>query len=620
VEIRDYVANRAPVPSGTLTELLFEAVERYGERTAFQSIVSPDELRGISYDRFLELVREVALGLRGLGLKRGDRVAILSENRQEWSQVDFGAACLGVPVVPIHTTLMAPQIAYILRDSGARVLFVSTAELASTALEALAELEERPALVIFQEAPETPEAFQGWEAFRGEGTRAFGGESMAAFREEALRADPRDTATILYTSGTTGEPKGVVLTHNNFSSNLKAISSTIPFSQDDSTLSFLPLSHVLQRTGDYLFFSRGMTIVYARSLRTVAEDLRIARPTKVIAPPRFYEKAYQKIMEQDGLKGFIVRWASEVGEAWTDETLAGRRPTWILRSVYWLARALVFKNIHEALGGRTVFFISGSAPLSTHINKFFYSAGVQILEGYGLSETSPVVTANTLEDFRIGSVGVPIPGTEIRIAEDGEILVRGPQVMPEYFNRPRETRETFTQDGWLCTGDIGEVDEDGFLWITDRKKNLLVTAGGKNIAPAPIENRLRESLFVDQVVMIGDGKNFPALLVVPSFHVLERWARERGVGFQDRGTLLGDPSVQAHLKAEIFGALGPLASYETPKKVGLLQEEFTIEGGILTPNLKVKRRVVRERYGSLIDALYDPANRDRTLFVGGESK
>jgi len=618
MEVRDYLANRTPVPSGTLTKLLFDSVDRFGARIAFRAILSPERFGSISFTRFLELTREVVLGLRRLGLTRGDRIAILSENRPEWSQVDFGAACLGVPLVPIHTTLTSSQIAYILRDSGAVVLFVSTDEMLLKAQDALEELDRAVDLVLFDEIPDGPQGSLAWREFRSLGVEALGTESLEAFWEEALRARPEDTATILYTSGTTGEPKGVVLSHNNFCSNVAAVSSTIPFRQEDSTLSFLPLSHVLQRTGDYLFFSHGMTITYARSLRSVAEDLVIARPTKVIAPPRFYEKAHAKIMEQRGLKGFLVRWATEVGEAWTDETLAGRKPTWILRLVYRLAQVLVFARIKEALGGRIDFFISGSAALAPEINKFFFAAGVRILEGYGLSETSPVVTANTPEAYRIGSVGVPVPATEIRIAEDGEILVRGPQVMGGYFNRPEDTAAALTKDGWLRTGDIGEIDEDGFLWITDRKKNILVTAGGKNIAPGPIENQVRGSRYVDQAVMIGDGRNFPALLVVPSFEALEPWARSTGIHAEDRAALLRNTRVQEMMKAEVFGSLGPLASFETPKKVGLIQEEFTIEGGILTPNLKVKRRVVRERYGDLIREFYDPANRDRWVFVNGE--
>jgi len=614
---RDYLANRTPVPAGTLTQLFFESVDRFGDRVAFRSI-REGGFTELTYRQVLQKAQAVAGALQEMGLERGDRIAILSDNREEWSQTDYGALCAGVPLVPVHSTLTAAQAAYVIHDSGARIVFTSGGAPLEKVLEAVASCPDVIRVVCFDPPLERGEEVMSWDDFleAGRGRTDEGAEE--AFRERALAAEPHGCATILYTSGTTGDPKGVVLTHNNLYSNVKATTAVIPFDETDTTLSFLPLSHILQRMGDYLFFSSGSTIVYARSMKTIAEDLITARPTKVIAPPRFYEKTYQKIMEQRGLKGLIVRWAREVGEAWADEELAGREPTWILKLVYRLANFLVFKKVQEGLGGRAVFFISGSAPLAPEINKFFFSAGIRILEGYGLSETSPVATANTLEDFQIGTVGPPIPGTEIRIAEDGEILIRGPQVMKEYFNRPEATSAAITHDGWLVTGDIGEIDEDGHLRITDRKKNLLVTTGGKNIAPAPIENRVKGNRFVDQVVMIGDHRHFPALLVVPAFEVLEPWAAGAGIVAESRRHLLRERSVQEHMEREVFGSLGDLASFETPKKLGLIEEEFTIEGGILTPNQKVKRRVVRERYGALIESFYDTAHRDRTVFVEGE--
>jgi long-chain acyl-CoA synthetase len=283
--------------------------------------------------------------------------------------------------------------------------------------------------------------------------------------------------------------------------------------------------------------------------------------------------------------------------------------------VYRMAHLLVFRKIHQAVGGRLIFFFSGSAPLAPHINKFFFSSGIRILEGYGLTETSPGISMTSLDRFRIGTVGPPIPGTEIKLATDGEILVRGPQVMKEYFCRPEETRAAFDEEGWFKTGDIGEITEDGYLTITDRKKNILVTAGGKNVAPGPIENLIKANRFVDQVVMIGDGRNFPSLLVVPDFKYLEGFARSAGLDWGERKELLRDPRIRDHMGKEIFGLLGDLASYEKPKKIGLIQEEFTIEGGIMTPNQKVKRRVVGERYGPLIERLYDPANREVDVLV-----
>lgn len=614
---RDYLANRLPVPTGTLTRLFFESVDRFGDRVAFRSI-GEEGLRDLTYREVLRQVRAVAGALTAMGLERGDRIALLSDNRVEWSQTDYGALCAGMPLVPVHSTVTAPQAAHVIRDSGSRIVLTSGAELLDKVLEAVGSCPEVMRVVCFDPPPGDRAGVTGWEEFLEIGRGGGDDLSEEEFRERALLAEPHDCATILYTSGTTGDPKGVVLTHNNLYSNVKATTAVIHFDETDTTLSFLPLSHILQRMGDYIFFSSGSTIVYARSMRTIAEDLVTARPTKVIAPPRFYEKSYQKVMEQRGIKGLIVRWAREVGEAWTDERLAGREPTWILKLVYRLAHALVFRRIQEGLGGRAVFFISGSAPLAPEINKFFFSAGIRILEGYGLSETSPVATANTLEDFKIGTVGPPVPGTEIKIAEDGEILIRGSQVMKEYFNRPAETAEAITEDGWLYTGDIGEIDEDGHLCITDRKKNLLVTTGGKNIAPAPIENRVKGNRFVDQAVMIGDRRHFPALLVVPAFDALEPWAEAAGIRAGSRRHLLMERRVQDLMQREVFGCLGDLASFETPKKLGLIEEEFTIEGGILTPNQKVKRRVVGERYGALIEGFYHPANRDRTVFVNGE--
>ncbi len=615
METRDYLANRVPVPVGTLTGLFFEAVGRFPDRVAYQALGTGGDLRGLTYRQVHSQVRAVAGGLRALGLARGDRVALLSENRMEWPQTDFGALAAGAALVPIHTTLTPAQVGFILADSGARALFVSSSVMLEKAREAVGSCAFSGPVVVFDTLPGDGEGTLAWEEFLRKGNRAMAEVGDDAFREEALSLDPGDVATILYTSGTTGEPKGVVLTHNNLASNVRAVNMIVPVDETDVTLSFLPLSHSLQRVVDYVFFSRGSTITYGRSLQSIGEDLRIVAPTKVVAAPRFFEKSYQAVMERRGLEGLVVRWAREVGEAWAEEKLAGREPTWILKLVRGLAHALVFRKVHQAMGGRIVFFVCGSAPLAPEINRFFYSAGILILEGYGLTETSPAATLNTLSDFQVGAVGPPIPGTEIRIATDGEILVRGPQVMKGYFNRPQETAEAIDSDGWLLTGDIGEIDQRGHLRITDRKKDIIVTAGGKNIAPAPIENRVKGNRFVDQAVLIGDQRGFPSLLVVPAFGAVESWARERGLSFVTRGEVLKDRRVQEHLRKEILGSLGDLASFERPKKIGLIREDFSIDGGILTPNLKVKRRAVHERYGDLIRQLYDPDNLSRDLFV-----
>jgi long-chain acyl-CoA synthetase len=610
---RDYMANRAEVPTGTLTGLFFQAADRFGDKAAYQSI-RDGGLVDISYREAYSLAMAVAGGLHALGIAPGERVALLSENRAEWSQSDWGALLAAVPDVPIYSTLTAPQVGYILKDSGARVVFASTDEQLVKALAAKQLCQQEIQVVVFDPVPDLPEGVLAWDAFLRMGEEALKEVGEDHFRARAEAVQPEDVATILYTSGTTGEPKGVVLTHNNLYTNLRACLAVIPVYPTDVTLSFLPLSHVFQRTADYFFFSEGCTVAYARSLKTIAEDLTLVRPTKVVSVPRVYEKIFKKIVDQTGVKGRLVRWAREVGDAWADEKLAGREPTVTLRAIYGLAHRLVFSKIHRSVGGRLEFFISGGAPLAAEINKFFYSAGILILEGYGLTETSPVLTANTPSDFQVGTVGPPVPSTEVRIAEDGEILVRGPQVMKGYFNRPEDTAAVLSPDGWFSTGDIGEIDDRGHLRITDRKKDVLVTAGGKNIPPQPIERLLSKSPFVEQAVLLGEGRNFTALLVAPAFERLEAWARSVGIAFADRTELLRNRRVQERMSHEIFKWFEDLAVFEKPKKIGLILEEFTIEAGILTPSQKVKRRAVYDRYGALIERLYDPANMERSVF------
>ena len=611
---RDYVANPAELPVGTLCQLLFEAVDHFGDKTAVQRIVGVG-LEDLSYREVLRSTKVVAGGLKAMGIERGDRVAILSYNRPEWALADWGCLCYGVQDVAIYFTLTAPQVAYILKDSDCRMVFAQDEEQALKARKACQEVKMEIPIVIFDPPEDLPAGMIAWEDFLARGREATTDQTDAEFRAEALAIEPHEVATLLYTSGTTANPKGVMLTHNNLFSNARAMGRVVHFGPEDQTLSYLPLCHVFQRTTDYLMFDRGCTIAYARSMTTVPEDLLLVRPTKVVSVPRLYEKTYQKVREQTGVAGKIVSWALEVGEAYVEEKLAGREPTLVLKAVYRLADALVYRKIYEALGGRIVFFITGGGPLSPEINKFFHSVGIPILEAYGLTETSPGVTANAVDDFRIGTVGRPVPGTEVKILEDGEILVRGPQVMLGYNNLPDETASVITQDGWFHTGDIGEIDEDGFLKITDRKKNILVTAGGKNIAPAPIEQRVMGIPFVEQVVMIGDGMRYPAMLVVPAFERLENWARNKGLDFEDRESLARLPQVHGLFERLVFGELTDLAGFETPKKIGLIFEEFTIENGILTPSQKVKRRVVRERYGQLIARLYDEGAREQTVFV-----
>jgi long-chain acyl-CoA synthetase len=395
-----------------------------------------------------------------------------------------------------------------------------------------------------------------------------------------------------------------MLTHNNVASNVLASAEVLPIGPADQTASFLPLSHILQRMVDYLFIHVGCPIAYPRSILTVVEDFAYIRPTVAVSVPRLYEKIYNGVMEARGLKKRIIDWAVDVADRVADLRLSGKEPGALLAAQYALADKLVYRKVKDAVGGRLGFFVSGGAPLAPTLNRFFYSIGLMILEGYGLTETSPVTNVNTLEDFRIGTVGKPLPGTEIRIADDGEILVRGPQVMKGYYNKPEATAEAIDGEGWFHTGDVGALDDDGFLRITDRKKDIIVTAGGKNVAPQPIENRLKSNPFVEQAVMVGDRRKFVSLLVVPSFVNLEAWATEQGITWSGRAELLARPEVQAHVEAEIAVGLDDLSPFETPKRIALLEEEFTIQNGTLTPTLKIKRRVVQDRFKELIDGFY----------------
>ena len=607
-----FASNDTPVPESTLTELFFESVDRRRNRVGCQRMPAEGVLEDITYGEALAIVSGVVASLDASGVAKGDRVAILSENRPEWAFVDYGCLCAGVIPVPIYPTLGAGQIAYLLRDSGTSMVFVSDREQTEKALEAATECPQDVTVVAFDDDSATSDAVVSWGDFLRSGERIAAGWSEADFRERALSVVPHDVATILYTSGTTGDPKGVVLTHNNIASNVRAARMVLDVSELDNTVSFLPLSHILQRMCDYLFMWVGCRIAYPRDIQTLVDDMKVIRPTVVVSVPRIYEKIYNGIMAARGVKKMLVEWAAGVADRAADERLAGRRITGWLAVQYRLADRLVFSKVKAAVGGRIRFFVSGGGPLAPALNRFFYSIGLTIYEGYGLTETSPVTNVNSEEAFRIGTVGRPVPGTEVRIAEDGEILVRGPQAMKGYYNAPEATAAVIDDEGWFATGDIGVIDDDGYLSITDRKKDIIVTAGGKNIAPQPIENRLKTHPLVEQAVIVGDRRRYPSLLVVPDFGALERWAQSSGLSHGSREELVRDPAVVSHMERETLGALGDLPSYERPKKLALLREELTVENGFLTPTLKVKRREVQERLKDVIDRLYEQEPVDAT--------
>jgi long-chain acyl-CoA synthetase len=589
----------------TLNQLFVDSVERYDRPNALQVKVG-GRYQPISHHTLAARVRHTAFGLRALGVARGSRVAILSENRPEWAIADYACLMSGLVDVPIYPTLPAEQIAFILADSGVIAIFASTAEQVAKIAKIHPQLPALEHIVTFEDAL-VPGATITLAALEAKGAAAMTPDTEARFREEALAILPGEVATVIYTSGTTGEPKGAMLTHGNIASNVSAVIDVLAMDASDVSLSFLPLSHILERMFDYFMFAKGVSIAYVETMDTIAENLREVRPTIVVSVPRIYEKVHARItdtaLQAGGAKRRIFVWARSVGERWTTEVLAGRRPGAWLALQHRIADRLVFAKVRAAVGGRIRYFVSGGAPLSPDIARFFFAAGLKILEGYGLTETSPVISVNTPERIAIGTVGMPVPGVEVRVAEDGEILTRGPHVMKGYLNNPDATREVIDDEGWFHTGDIGTL-EDGLLRITDRKKDIIVTAGGKNIAPQPIENLVNSNKYVSQAVMIGDRRKFPVILVVPNFDQLERWAAEKKIEIPDRRALLAHPLVQSKMEREVIGGLEHFATFEKPKKVVLLEHDFTIESGELTPTLKVKRRTVDLIFRAEIDAAY----------------
>ena len=598
----------SPTSPSTLNELFHGAITRYRERAiAMRWKPAGGQWTPISYQQLHDRTRAVSLALANLGIRNGDRVAILSENCPEWAIVDYAVLALGAADVPIYPTLPATQVEYILRDSGAVAAFASTQAMLDKVLEVRSALPALRHVVAFEPTAHGPDvlAFSELEALG----RALPVEGWEA---ASLMVQAGDLATIIYTSGTTGDPKGVMLTHGNITSNVIAGLQRIPIQDDpgqQECLSFLPLSHIFERmAGHYLMLHAGAIINYAGSIDTVSADMGEIRPTIMCSVPRLYEKIYARVQENamagSAAKRQIFRWARRVGEACVDLTLAGKPVPLALAAQRAVADRLVFRKLRDRTGNRLRFFVSGGAPLNADIARFFLAAKLPILEGYGLTETSPVISVNTFKDLRLGSVGKTLPGNEVKIAPDGEILTRGPNVMQGYFNKPEATREVLEPDGWFHTGDIGEIDSDGFLRITDRKKDLIVTAGGKNIAPQPIENMVRTNKWILNAVMLGDRRAYPIMLVVPNLPLLQEWARRHDYAFIDDDALLARPETHEKIEREVKRMLRDLARYEVPKRFVLVKEDFSIEAGELTPTLKVRRRIVEQRYRDRIEAAY----------------
>ncbi len=567
--------------------------------------------RPVSTDEFVERVRRLSAALIGLGIQPGDRVALMAENGVHWPTVDFATLCIGAITVPIYPTLTADQAAYVANDCGARVLFVQGKERLDAMLRERESMAQISTYILIDGESGDPTIKSLDSMLRD--TEPMPQEE---FEAHARNAKPDDLATFIYTSGTTGNPKGVMLTHNNITSNAQAALARSELAKGWVALSFLPLSHVFERTVDYVYFLQGVSIAYAESVQAVAQNLSEINPHTFVSVPRVYEKILAKIHENvaasSPLKQKIFAWAEGVAANALPYRLRRESPPGLLGVQLKIADALVFGKIRARLGTRFRYAVSGGAPLSADLAKFFWGAGIEIYEGYGLSETSPVLAVNAPYKVKMGTVGTIVEGTELRIAEDGEILAQGPQIMRGYHNLPDATAEAIDAEGWFHTGDIGEIDDDGFLRITDRKKEIIVNAYGKNIAPAPIENALKSSRFIEQAVVIGDQRKFLSALLVPNFETLAFWAQQEGLSVSDTKELMALAEVRELFSTEVATVNGKLARYEQVRFWELLPDEFTIETGELTPTQKVKRRVINKKFGNVIDQMYTDAEQMKT--------
>ncbi|CAI8003780.1 Putative long-chain-fatty-acid--CoA ligase [Geodia barretti] len=570
----------------TINQMVQNTIQQYGSKTALSHKVDK-KYQDISYATLAERIKDFCLGLTELGLQKGDRVALLSENRPEWAITDLATLAGGGVTVPMFSTLTSAQVEYIVRDSGAKILCVSS---------------ERQLQKIKDWDANVPTNLQHIVIFDDL-------QDDSVYQQASDAVGPDDLASIIYTSGTTGDPKGAMLTHSNFMSNAQAAMRIVSITPDDVFLSFLPLSHVFERMGGhYLPLSGGATIAYAESLFTIRQDMQEVRPTIMMSVPRLYEGMHERIIrsvkEGSSTKQKIFHWSVGVGAKVSQAIQRKRKPNPILSLKASIANKLVFQKLKAVTGGRLRFFVSGGAPLSKAIAEFFHAAGILILEGYGLTETSPVISVNQPDRWKFGTVGPIVPGVEVKIAEDGEILSRGPHIMQGYFNKPSDTAEAIDADGWFHTGDIGEIDEEGFLAITDRKKNILVLSNGKNVAPQPIENQLKQSPYISEIMLLGDQHKSVAALIVPSLDEIKEYAKEQQLETGDMAALLQTQEIQRLIRGEINQYSSDLADFERVRMFTLMAEEFSEKSGEMTPTLKLKRSVVMENHKAAIDQMY----------------
>ncbi|MBN1271579.1 MAG: long-chain fatty acid--CoA ligase [Candidatus Aminicenantes bacterium] len=587
----------------TLSDLFLNTVKSF-PKDNIMMVKKEGKYVSISTDEFKERVIHFSCGLSALGLHKGDKLVILSENRPEWVMTDIATICQGGITVPIYTSLVPEQIRYIIEDSDAKIVVYSNGDQWPKLNKIKDSLKKVQHFISL--SADVPEEVISYNRVLEKGKEVLVKDPQF-FEKTAKGLQPEDTASIIYTSGTTGIPKGVILSHKNFVSNVKTTAEIIEFTVEDTTLSFLPLSHVLERMVTFAYLYKGCSIAYAESVEKVADNLVEVRPQIMVSVPRVFEKIYSRVMDMvlsgSSLKKKIFFWAVKVGKEYGRRQREKYKISGFLRFKRNIAHKLVFSKIIEKTGGRVRFFISGGAPLSKDIAEFFYAMGLLVLEGYGLTETSPVIAVNTIEEVKFGSVGRPIPGVDVKIADDGEILAKGPNVMKGYYKKEAETREVFENE-WFKTGDIGYLDEDGFLFITDRKKDLIVTTGGKNVAPQPIENKLKTNPYISNIVVIGDKRKYIAALVVPDFEKIGEYARANNIAYSQPEDLVQNDQVRHFLEAEIKRMTPDLATYEEVKRIVILPRDFEIEQDEITPTLKIKRNIIENKYKKEIDALY----------------
>ena len=594
----------------SLGRLFWERVSESGERTA-QRVKIDGAWRDVSWRALGEEVREVALGLIALGRQPGDAVGLLSQTRGEWVRADFAILSMGGVTIPVYATYPPETLAYIVRDSETRTLFVEDKQQLRKALAALAEMPSLEDVVLIhgsaREAGEIDSRLRvlDWEALRALGR----GVHLTGALEQRLEAvKPESVATIVYTSGTTGFPKGVVQTHANHLATLDMIAHRSGIREGDVHLLFLPLAHSFARMESFVGIRLGLTTAFAESLERLPENLREVSPDFLCSVPRVFEKVYAKILSgvaaAPPVRQRIFQWAMSVGRRASRLAQEGRPLPAGLRAQKTLADRLVFRKLRAALGGRLRFCVSGGAPLAPEIAEFFHAAGILILEGYGLTETCPILASNHPDAFKFGTVGRPFQGIEVKIAEDGEIVVRGPNIAGGYYRKQAETAAVFGPEGWFHTGDVGEIDRDGFLRITDRKKDLIKTSGGSYVAPQHIENLLKGDPFVSQALVEGDRRPFPVALITLNPDELAKLARDRGLGDKSQAELVRHPVVMERVRRTVDGVNAHLASYAQVKRFAVLPDDFTQDGGELTPTMKVKRRDVRTKYADLLESLY----------------